>query len=81
MGAASAERGPGSGYPRSLNAGFLSLGFCIHTLKLALPRGIQGKSRMRQRARTDLCGGRSAMVVPTAPLTSTIRGVPKPNRS
>ena len=27
---------------------------------------IQGKSRMRKRARTDLCGGRSAMVVPTA---------------
>jgi len=22
---------------------------------------------MRQRARTDLCGGRSAMIVPTAP--------------
>ena len=27
---------------------------------------IQGKSRMRKRACTDLCGGRSAMVVPTA---------------
>ena len=27
---------------------------------------IPGKSRMRKRARTDLCGGRSAMVVPTA---------------
>ncbi len=25
-----------------------------------------GKSRMRKRARTDLCGGRPAMVVPTA---------------
>ena len=24
------------------------------------------KSRMRKRARTDLCGGRSAMIVPTA---------------
>ena len=36
---------------------------------------ILGKSRMRKRARTDLCGGRSAMVVPTAttgpgPITS-----------
>ena len=49
-----------------LNAGFLSLGFCILTLRLALPLDIQGKSRMRQRACTDLCGGRSVMVVPTA---------------
>jgi len=31
-----------------------------------LPPLIHGKSRMRRRARTDLCGGRSAMVVPTA---------------
>jgi hypothetical protein len=31
-----------------------------------LPLDIQGKSRMRQRACTDLCGGRSVMVVPTA---------------
>jgi hypothetical protein len=33
---------------------------------LASPRFIQGKCRMRKRACTDLCGGRSAMVVPTA---------------
>jgi hypothetical protein len=32
----------------------------------ASPPHIQGKSRMRQRARTDPCGGRSVMVVPTA---------------
>src|SRR6266851_4071475 len=31
-----------------------------------LPPLIHGKSRMRGRARTDLCGGRSVMVVPTA---------------
>jgi len=34
------------------------------------------KSRMRRRARTDLCGGRSAMVVPTAttdPLLPEVR--------
>src|SRR6266566_4597132 len=30
------------------------------------PPFIHGKSRVRKRARTDLCGGRSAMVVPTA---------------
>jgi hypothetical protein len=34
--------------------------------KQTLPLFILGKSRMRKRARTDLCGGRSAMVVPTA---------------
>jgi hypothetical protein len=27
---------------------------------------IQGGSRMRRSARTDLCGGRSVMIVPTA---------------
>ena len=32
----------------------------------ASPLPIHGKSRMRKRACTDLCGGRSAMVVPTA---------------
>ena len=32
---------------------------------------IQGRSRMRRCARTDLCGGRSAMVVPTATPTAT----------
>src|SRR5215472_1294536 len=31
-----------------------------------LPPFLHGKSRMRKRARTDLRGGRSAMVVPTA---------------
>src|SRR5258708_4850937 len=31
-----------------------------------LPPLIHGKSRMRRRARTDLCGGRSVMIVPTA---------------
>jgi hypothetical protein len=34
--------------------------------KQTLPLFILGKSRMRKRARTDLCGGRSVMVVPTA---------------
>src|SRR6266852_3757555 len=37
----------------------------------ALPPLIHDKSRMRRRACTDLCGGRSAMVVPTA---TVIRG-------
>ncbi len=56
----------GSGTHRFLIAGFPSHGCCIHTPSDALPPDIQGKSRMRKRARTDLCGGRSAMVVPTA---------------
>ena len=34
--------------------------------KQTLPLLILGKSRMRRRARPDLCGGRSVMVVPTA---------------
>ena len=58
----------GSGSPRCWSAGFRSREFYILTLKLVLPPGIQGKSRMRKRARTDLCGGRPAMVVPTATL-------------
>ena len=37
-----------------------------------VPPAIQGKSRMRQRARTDLCGGRSAMIVPTASVAVTV---------
>jgi hypothetical protein len=36
---------------------------------LALTPFILQKSRMRKRARTDLCGGRSAMVVPTATIS------------
>ena len=36
---------------------------------LALTPFILQKSRMRRRARTDLCGGRSAMGVPTATIT------------
>ena len=40
--------------------------FCIPILMSASPPLILGKSRVRKRARTDLCGGRSAMVVPTA---------------
>jgi hypothetical protein len=44
--------------------------FCILILWLASPLRIPGKSRMRKRARTDLCGGRSAMVVPTATVTN-----------
>ncbi len=44
--------------------------FCILILWLASPLRIPGKSRMRKRARTDLCGGRPAMVVPTATVTT-----------
>ena len=40
--------------------------FCILIPTSALTPFILGKSRMRKRARTDLCGGRSAMAVPTA---------------
>ena len=40
--------------------------FCILILQLASSPLIQGGSRMRKSARTDLCGGRSVMIVPTA---------------
>jgi len=39
-----------------------------------LPSRILGKSRMRKRACTDLCGGRSAMVVPTATVVPGLSG-------
>ncbi len=38
----------------------------------ALPPLIHDKSRMRRRACTDLCGGRSAMVVPTATVANIL---------
>ena len=43
---------------------------------LASPPLIPGKSRMRKRACTDLCGGRSAMVVPTATTISLFDRLP-----
>ena len=46
--------------------GFRNPVFCTLIPTSALTPSILGKSRMRKRARTDLCGGRSAMVVPTA---------------
>src|SRR5712692_8616243 len=50
----------------SCTGGFRNPVFCIPILMSASPPLILGKSRVRKRARTDLCGGRSAMVVPTA---------------
>ena len=62
---------PGSGSIRFWIAGFPSHVFCILIQWNASSPPIQGRSRMRRRARTVLCGGRSAMVVPTA---TVIRG-------
>ena len=47
-------------------AGFLSRVFCILIQWNASSLLIRGGSRMRKRARTVLCGGRSVMVIPTA---------------
>jgi len=44
---------------------------------LALTLFILQKSRMRRRARTDLCGGRSAMGVPTATISPALGRSPK----
>src|SRR5262245_51655903 len=41
---------------------------CAASSKTSLSLLVLGKSRMRQPARTDLCGGRPAMVVRTATL-------------
>src|SRR5258707_2247017 len=45
------------------------------------PPFIHGKSRMRKRARTDLRGGRSAMVVPTATVIQLLPHRPSYARS
>ena len=62
----SAQRCVGNALPQSLTGGFLHPAFCIPTPTLASTPRILRKSRMRRRARADLCGGRPAMVVPTA---------------
>jgi hypothetical protein len=73
--AVNARRCDGSVFPHCWTGGFPSPEFCIliptnaSTLFIIL-----GKSRVRKRARTDLCGGRSAMVVPTA--TAIPSGLP-----
>ena len=43
----------------------------MHASPLPIPR----KSRMRKRARTDLCGGRSVMIVPTATTIAEVAGM------
>src|SRR5580765_7274075 len=57
---------PGIGLTRFWTAGFRYPASCTLILRHVLTPLIQGGSRMRKRARTVLCGGRSAMVVPTA---------------
>ena len=64
--AASAAISPWTGSTGSSTDGFQSLAFSILILCSALTPVIRGGSRMRRSARTDLCGGRSAMIVPTA---------------
>ncbi len=63
--AVNAHSGVGSAHPL-LEPWIPAPAFCILILWLASSPLIQGGSRMRRRARTVLCGGRSAMVVPTA---------------
>jgi hypothetical protein len=56
--------------PNRMDRQFRCPAFCTPILMHASPPLILGKSRMRKRACTDLCGGRSAMVVPTATLAT-----------
>ncbi len=65
-GAANAAESPWVGSAGSWTDGFQSLASYILILCRASTPLIQGGSRMRRRARTDLCGGRSVMIVPTA---------------
>lgn len=51
--------------------GFRNPAFCTPIPTSALTPFIFGKSRMRKRARTDLCGGPSVMIVPTATTISS----------
>ena len=61
----------GIGSYRSTPGGFQLHAFCILILEPASSPLIQGESRMRKSARTDLCGGgRSAMIVPAASICS-----------
>ncbi len=62
----SQQRRSWDGITRISTAGFQSHAFCTLILPLDFSLLIQGGSRMRRRARTVLCGGRSAMIVPTA---------------
>jgi hypothetical protein len=47
----------------------------LHGVRQSLPLLIHRKSRTRKRARTDLRGGRSPMVVPTATVIRASQGV------
>jgi len=64
--AANARGFDGSDSPHCWTGGFPYPVSCILIPMTASTPLIFSKSRMRRRARTDLCGGRSAMVVPTA---------------
>src|ERR1035437_6943789 len=63
---------PGIGLTRFWTVGFQYPASCTLIPRSVLTPLIQGGSRLRKRARTVLCGGRSAMVVPTA--TSILSG-------
>src|ERR1017187_977500 len=56
----------GTFYPSLETGGFRHPAFCTPIPMPASTPLILRKSRMRRRARTDLCGGRSVMIVPTA---------------
>src|SRR5439155_25134219 len=64
--AANARRWDGTVSTHCSTGGFRTHVFCILIPTSASTPFILGKSRMRKRACTDLCGGRSVMVVPTA---------------
>jgi hypothetical protein len=64
----------GLGRPKEMKWGQIKLtnAFCIPILMHASPPLILSKRRMRNSVRTDLCGGRSAMAVPTATVSIAV---------
>src|SRR5450759_431039 len=71
---------PGTGFTGSWSDGFQSPTCSTLILCSDLTPIIRGGSRLRRSARTDLCGGRSAMIVPTATARNFLRK-PLVNRS
>ena len=76
--AVNAQGRSGRSLPRSWNGGFHHPAFCTLILTPAFTSPILHKSRMRRRARTALCGGRSAMIVLTATRTRKWTSVDRP---
>ena len=66
----------GNNFGRSLTGGFLAHVLFILILTFVLTPESKGRAVCGNTARTDLCGGRAAMLVPTATPERRCRGDP-----